>query len=197
MASLIKDEVVVTNLGVTANEWQKIAHREANIYSVGMGLVSPTALGLALSLPGMKVIALDGDGSLLLDLSVLSTISRMNAENLTVIALDNKSYESIGSSPTHTRYKANLEAIARGSGISKAATVRDTQVFTRAFTEALSTAGPWFINAEIEEGKITSPPKIMYGRYNTFLFQNFLRSKGLAFERRPFTADSGYMKEVK
>ena len=53
--------------------------REGNLYTMGMGLVTPVVLGLALSLPHRGVIALDGDGGILLNLGALATVAQLCA----------------------------------------------------------------------------------------------------------------------
>ena len=74
IAPKLGDELVVTNLANTATEWRAVRPAEGNLYSVGMGMVTPYALGLALALPSRRILAFDGDGGLLFDPSVLGTI---------------------------------------------------------------------------------------------------------------------------
>ena len=65
IAGGIADELVITNLANTATEWRAVCPRAGNLYFVGMGMVTPYALGLALALPHRRVLAVDGAGGLL------------------------------------------------------------------------------------------------------------------------------------
>ena len=71
LAPMLTDHLVVTNVARTGFETKMAMPREGNLYTMGMGLVTPVVLGLALSLPHRGVIALDGDGSILLNLGAL------------------------------------------------------------------------------------------------------------------------------
>jgi len=172
----LKDELVVTNLGVTANETQHIMDREQNLYSVGMGLVTPVALGLAKSLPHRRVIALDGDGSLLMELSILSTAARVGAKNLVIVAFDNRAYESVGGTPSNTASIADLVGIARASGITNSVRATQLHEFISSFEEALRRDGPHLICAVIEPGYTAPPVKMSYGRFNKFRFVRYIES---------------------
>src|SRR5712672_672061 len=118
LAPLISDELVVTNVARTAFEWKMVKPREGNLYTMGMGLVTPVVLGLALALPHRGVIALDGDGSILLNLGTLSTVGNYAPPNLLTIIFDNESYASTGGLPTATAGKTNLTGMAKSAGIS-------------------------------------------------------------------------------
>jgi thiamine pyrophosphate-dependent acetolactate synthase large subunit-like protein len=171
-----REELIVTNLGVTANESQHLMDREQNLYSVGMGLVTPVALGLAKSLPHRRVISLDGDGSLLLELSILSTVARVNAANLLIIVFDNREYESVGGTPSNTAYTADLVGIANASGISSSIRVTELDEFISSFEDALHKDGPHFICATIEPTYTRPPVKMSYGKFNKYRFIKYIES---------------------
>jgi thiamine pyrophosphate-dependent acetolactate synthase large subunit-like protein len=167
---MVKDELVVTTLKGTANEWCHLSPKESNLYYVGIGLVSPVALGLAMALPNRRVISLDADGSLLLDLSVFATVAMAKAANLTIICFDNESYESNGGLQTATASVADLAGIARASGVKATTTVRELEEFNAAVRGALSTKGPHFINAKVAPGTMKVPVTMTYGKYNKYTF---------------------------
>ena len=108
------DELVVTNLGAVRHEWQALRPHPGNYHLQNLGLTSSMALGLALALPHRKVVAFDGDGSLLLNLGSLATIANQHPKNLIHIVFDNECYESSRGAPTATAGQADLAAIARG-----------------------------------------------------------------------------------
>jgi sulfopyruvate decarboxylase subunit beta len=131
--------VVVTIMGAVAAELQSVGHRPNFFYlQHAMGLASSTGLGLALCLPEQKVVVLDGDGSLLMNLGTLSTMARYAPRNLVHVVFDNQSLLSVGGFPTATATGTDLEGIARSSGIPRYSTARSLEEFRAAFTAALT-----------------------------------------------------------
>lgn len=130
--------IVVTIMGAVAVELQSVGHKPNFFYlQHAMGLASSTGLGLALALPEQKIVVLDGDGSLLMNLGTLTTLARCNPGNLTHVVFDNQSYLSAGDSPTATAKGADLEGVARASGIPRTAAARTVEEFATAFESAL------------------------------------------------------------
>src|SRR2546425_12102512 len=83
LGSFLDDrDILVAALAGTTNECFHTLHRPANLYLVGMGMVIPVAFGLAKALPGRRIIALDGDGSLLLSPSILPVVGTYKPRNL-------------------------------------------------------------------------------------------------------------------
>src|SRR6185312_13323464 len=161
LAPMLTDELVVTNVARTGFETHMAMPREGNLYTMGMGLVTPVVFGLAVSLPHRRVIALDGDGSILLNLGVLSTIGNFAPPNLTCIIFDNESYASTGGLPTATAGKTKLDQMARSAGIVNAVEVSKLDRFKEAVTEALGGKGPWVIVCKIVGEKPPVDPKLM------------------------------------
>src|SRR5881275_1731132 len=130
--------LVVTIMGAVAAELQSLGHR-ANFFYLqhAMGLASSTGLGLALSLPKQKVVVLDGDGSVLMNLGGLSTMARYKPKNLVHVIFDNESLLSVGGFPTATSTGTDLEKVARASGIGSTSTVRTCEEFTMQVTKAI------------------------------------------------------------
>ena len=113
----LDDEIIVCNLGTPSRELFSIKDRDENFYMLGsMGLCSSIAFGIAISKPRKKVICIDGDGSILMNLGSLSTIANNNPNNLILIVIDNSSYGSTGDQKTYTSNKTKLEIIAKGAG---------------------------------------------------------------------------------
>lgn len=157
LAPMISEEMlVVTAIGNTARAWVATGRGDTSLTYASLGMCTPAALGLALALPHRKVVALDGDGNLILNLCSLATVANQNPSNLTIIVFDNRNYLSAGPGkgnpgmPTATAGKLNLEAVARGSGISKAVTVDTEEAFKQAVEKSLTEEGPSFIVARIE-----------------------------------------------
>src|SRR5213594_5024499 len=116
--------LVVTIMGAVAAELQSLGHRPNFFYlQHAMGLASSTGLGLALCLPHQKIVVLDGDGSLLMNLGTLSTLARYKPRNFVHIVFDNESLLSVGGFPTATSTGSDLAAIAKAAGVPRTATV--------------------------------------------------------------------------
>src|ERR671928_2036947 len=93
LAAIIPDDVlVVASIGNNSGFWGQLTEREANLFHATLGMCSPAALGLAMALPNRRVVALDSDGNLILNLGVLGTIANENPRNLTVLVMDNGNY---------------------------------------------------------------------------------------------------------
>lgn len=174
LAPLITDELIVTNLARTGFEWHALKHREGNLYTMGMGLVTPLCLGLALALPHRKVIALDGDGSLLLNLGALATVANAAPPNLVVMVFDNQSYASTGGLPTATAGPTDLAAVAAGAGVRAVRRVGDVEGFQEAAHLALQGGGPWVIVARVSPDTEPVGPKLMDGRENKYRFVRYV-----------------------
>ena len=130
---------VVTIMGAVAAELQAIGHRPNFFYlQHAMGLASSIGLGIALSRPALRVVVLDGDGSVLMNLGGLTTLARYRPQNLLHVVFDNESLLSVGGFPTATSTGTDLAAIAAAAGIPRTTTARTADDFARAFAEALA-----------------------------------------------------------
>jgi thiamine pyrophosphate-dependent acetolactate synthase large subunit-like protein len=174
LAPMITDQLVVTNVARTGFEWKMAAPREGNLYTMAMGMVTPVVLGLALSLPHRGVIALDGDGGILLNLGTLATVANQAPPNLISIIFDNQSYASTGGLPTATAGKTDLVAIAKGAGIENAVGVHDIETFTETARAAVAGNGPWVIVCRVVSEKPPVEPKLMDGRENKYRFVRYI-----------------------
>jgi sulfopyruvate decarboxylase subunit beta len=115
LAERLGDEVVVTNLGQASMDMLRLADRPLNCYTYGaMGQCSSIALGIALARPDARVICLDGNGSLLMNLGSLCTIASVAPRNYVLLVWDNEVHQTTGGQPTATASRASLAAIARG-----------------------------------------------------------------------------------
>jgi sulfopyruvate decarboxylase subunit beta len=147
----LDDCLVVTIMGAVASELQSLGHRANHFYlQHAMGLASSTGLGLALCLPKQKVVVLDGDGSVLMNLGGLTTMARYRPENLVHVIFDNESLLSVGGFPTATSTGTDLEGVARAAGIERTATVRTCEEFVREFEDAVGADGLRCIVAKVE-----------------------------------------------
>jgi len=112
--------LVVTALGNASYLWASLHHAPENFYfEDAMGLTLPLALGLAVAQPKRRVIAVEGDGALLMHLGTLVTIGAINPRNLTILLIQNGVHGASGGQAL-TNAALDLAALARGSGISRA-----------------------------------------------------------------------------
>ena len=113
---VISDQLVVCNIGLPSQELHLLDDQPSNFYMLGtMGLASSIGLGLALAQP-QKVIAIDGDGSVLTNFGTLPTIANNVADNFVLLIIDNGSYGSTGDQPTYAGLKTSLTAVATACG---------------------------------------------------------------------------------
>lgn len=135
----LEDKLVVTIMGACAQELYNLGHRDNFFYlQHAMGLASSIGLGLATHLAGERVIVLDGDGSVLMNLGTFATLARYRPRNLIHVVFDNGSLLSTGGFTSHTTSGVtDIAAIARGAGIDHALSVSDTTAFGEAFVDAL------------------------------------------------------------
>ncbi len=152
VARLKNEEAVIGGIGNTNFDLWSAGHRTQNFYMLGsMGLAIPIAFGVALAQPHRHVIALEGDGSLLMQLGCLVTIAARQPKNLTMVIMDNGLYQITGGQPTPAAGTADYVAIARASGLSKCAWAGDEEDFERLIDTALAEGGPTFIAARIDD----------------------------------------------
>lgn len=91
------DTIQLATTGKTGRELYEIEDAPNNLYMVGsMGCVSSLGAGMALARPDKAIVAIDGDGALLMRLGNLATNGSIAPPNLLHIVLDNSSYDSTG-----------------------------------------------------------------------------------------------------
>jgi thiamine pyrophosphate-dependent acetolactate synthase large subunit-like protein len=152
VAKLTHEEAVIGGIGNTNFDLWSAGRRPQNFYMLGsMGLAIPIALGVALAQPKRHVIALEGDGSLLMQLGCLSTIATLKPKNLTMIIMDNGLYQITGGQRTPAAGTADYVALARASGLTKCAWAADELDFDSLVDAALADGGPTFIAARIDD----------------------------------------------
>jgi thiamine pyrophosphate-dependent acetolactate synthase large subunit-like protein len=152
VAQLVHDEAVVGGIGNTNFDLWMSGQRPQNFYMLGsMGLAIPIALGVAIAQPRRHVVALEGDGSVLMQLGCLATVAMRQPRNLTIVVWDNGMYQITGGQPTASAGVTDLVAVARGCGLVKSAWATDEDDFDRLFAAALKDGGPTLIAARIDD----------------------------------------------
>jgi sulfopyruvate decarboxylase subunit beta len=148
----LHDRLVVTIMGACAQELYDLGHRENFFYlEHAMGLASSIGLGLALNQPGHKVVVMDGDGSVLMNLGGLATLARYQPPNLTHFIFDNGSLLSTGGFASHTTSGiTDLAAVARGCGCRNVSLAQTNYEFMEAAAAAFESDEMAVIVAKVE-----------------------------------------------
>jgi sulfopyruvate decarboxylase subunit beta len=134
----ITDEPVVCNLGHPAQELFAIRDRPQNFYMLGsMDLASSIAHGLALCHTG-KVVVIDGDASVTMNLGGFATIGHTRLKNLVQIIIDNGANGSTGFQPSFTAGNLHLDQVARAAGITRVTVVTTPKDIAPAVAAALA-----------------------------------------------------------
>ncbi len=155
--SVDEETVIVSNIADASFELCMIKDRPRNFYMLGsFGLAPSIALGVAISRKE-RVVAINGDGALLMNMGCLATEGRYRPANLLHIVVDNAAHGSTGYQPTATSAGVEIASVASGCGI-RSQTVRDCETFKQALLEALSREGPEVIVARVDEMPPTQAP---------------------------------------
>src|SRR5919199_2093770 len=115
-----------------------------------MGSASTIGLGIALARPERRVIVVDGDGSLLMQLGSLVTIAGAAPPNLYHFVFENGVYETSGSQPLPAEGRFDLTQMARGAGYASVAQFDQADAFAAALPELLRRTGPVFVSVRTE-----------------------------------------------
>jgi sulfopyruvate decarboxylase subunit beta len=163
-------------MGAVAVELFSLGHR-ANFFYLehAMGIASSMGLGIALAQPDRKVVVIDGDGSVLMNLGGLTTLARYAPPNLTHIVFDNESLLSVGGFPTATSTGSDLAGIARAAGIERAETVTDVDGFRNAALESIAASRLGCVVAKVEAVGPQSFAMDLHLLENRFEFARALR----------------------
>jgi len=176
VARLKHEEAVIGGIGYTNFDLWGAGQRPQNFYMLGsMGLAVPIALGVALAQPRRRVFALEGDGSILMQLGSLATVAARAQKNLAIVIMDNGTYQITGGQATLTDQGADVVAIARGAGLAQSAWAADESAFEELVALALREDGPWLIGCRIDHEK----PKQTTERDPARIRDQFMRGLGV------------------
>ncbi len=169
------NDIVVCNLQDTTYEWNYLRPSDANLLRMGMSIVTPIAFGLAISMPDQRVVSLDGDGSMIMGMGMLTTLGRYRPPNLLAIIFDNESYNSTGSSiPTGTGTGTDLAAAAIASGVKNSVSTTDLGQFEKYLRKAIDSREHWIIVTKTEKESAKVPRPTVDGQENKYRFVRFV-----------------------
>src|SRR5690348_10526621 len=158
VVGVLKDAPCLITVGRAWTEWLALRPGDGNFQMKTLGSGSSLGLGLALALPHRKIVVIDGDGAVSMNVNGLLTVGRQRPKNLIHLVFDNRMYESSGALPTASTDGVDLNAIALAAGISKARRVDTVANFKSEVEKAMATDGPHFIVANVvTPGRATAP----------------------------------------
>ena len=157
------DRVVLTTMG-SVGLWPNFSDTPLDFAYIPSSMGQGVALGLGLALAtGRGVVAVTGDGSLLMNLGCLVTVANHPAP-LTVVLIDNGLYEVTGGQDVAGAGRTDYAGLARAAGIDRVHAFADAGRWLAAAPEVLGGPGPAFVWLKVqgERGhKTPSPPRPM------------------------------------
>ncbi len=149
-----EDFLIVTGLAGTAQELSAMTDCSPGVFALGgaMGAALAMGLGLALAQPNRRVLAITGDGELLMNVGTLATIALQNPRNFSVVCVDNGHYGETGNQESHTGLGVRLDTIAAGSGIANVHVINTEADLAEGRRLLRSDDGPCFILLRVKEG---------------------------------------------
>src|SRR5262245_21709076 len=150
------DALVVPTM-TTAPAWRSLAPGDLSVTCVGfMGGASSLGLGIALARPDRRVLVLDGDGSLLMQLGSLATIAGAAPRNLVHFVFKNGVYHTSGAQAIPGGLTVDFVTMARGAGYPLATAIDDLGDLTRRLPDLLAAKGPVLV--ELRTGLAEQTP---------------------------------------
>jgi thiamine pyrophosphate-dependent acetolactate synthase large subunit-like protein len=168
LADEITDQPVVVAVGGLIDGWHDAKPRALNYFSGGMGLASSIGLGLSLARPDRRVVVLDGDGGLLMNLGALATVSGIKRPNLLHLVFNNGTYESSGNFPLPGGANVRFRDIAAATGIRDAREVADIDTWRSLAPELLASKDHILVVLKVSK---SDPVPFMNGNKLALRFQ--------------------------
>jgi thiamine pyrophosphate-dependent acetolactate synthase large subunit-like protein len=168
------DMLMVTGLGSTTWDAAAAGDHPNNFYLWGgMGGAAVTGLGLARAQPDRRVIALTGDGEMLMGLGALATVGVAAPSNLAICVIDNQHYGETGMQETHTGHGVDLPAMASAAGFAETVTVWNKKELEAVIPVLYETKGPVFVAVKVNTAAV---PMILPMRDGTAIRARFRES---------------------
>ena len=170
--------LVIPGLGSPTWDCYSAGDSPEYLYSWGgMGLAVPTALGLAMAQPNKRVLAMTGDGEMMMGIGSLAVVAAEAPKNLAILVLDNESFSETGRQTGLTSGKADICAIAKGMGIARTLLVRESGQIGDLIKLLFETPGPSLAVAKIA---ITEDPWMLPEKDGATIARRMRVALGLA-----------------
>jgi phosphonopyruvate decarboxylase len=162
--------LIVSTTGKTSRELFEIRSMKndphTDFLTVGaMGHTSSIAAGVAIGAPDIKVICLDGDGSLLMHMGAIAIIGNLKLKNFIHVLLNNSAHESVGGQPTVAKF-IDFKSLSVSLGYSNYFLIENIEDLRSFWNQIIYENGPSFVEAKIsigsrpDLGRPNVPPEI-------------------------------------
>jgi sulfopyruvate decarboxylase subunit beta len=150
LAAQRRDQVVIATMSAGLH-WLEVSDHDLDIvYNAPMGSCAAVGLGLALARPDIKVIVLDGDGALLMNLGALVTMAGPQPANLAHVVFSNGGYAMTGGQPHPGPSSLDWAAIGRSMGLSRCFTVESLGQWHDVRPLVMATLGHVFVSVKVD-----------------------------------------------
>lgn len=152
------DDVVITTMAA-AREWMAMGSHPLDLVFVpsSMGQATSVGLGLALAQPARRVIVVNGDGSMLMNLGSLASIAAGAPANLVVFVIMNGVYEVTGAQPVPA--SVDFEGVALACGIRSTFRFSNREHFAMMLERILSASGPTVVALDVDAEPAAGGPR--------------------------------------
>lgn len=165
VSCLLRDRgnaIVVTSLGNPTFDVSAAGDTPLNFYLWGaMGGAAMVGLGMAIAQPTRRVVAVVGDGEMMMALGSLATIACENQANLAIIVLNNEHYAETGMQPAHAGRGVDLAAVARATGFKDVSSINSAEELEILASRLFSTKELLFstIRISTDPNPVSLPPR--------------------------------------
>ena len=162
VVAAVRGDAICVPTMTTSPAWRTIAPDDLSVGCVGfMGGASSMGLGLALARPDRRVIVLDGDGSLLMQLGSLATNAGAAPRNFVHLLFKNGVYHTSGAQGSPGGISVDFVQMAKGAGYRLVLRIDNLDDFKRRLPELLEAEGPVFV--ELHTGLADQTPMTARG----------------------------------
>ena len=158
----VRGDAVVVGTMTPNRYWESVSEKpDLDLPVFGaMGKASSVALGIALAQPDKKVLCLDGDGALLMNLGTLVTIAETAPSNLVHFVFEDGVYFTTGGQPIPGSGKFDFAAMARDAGFQHTYEFSDLEDLASELPQIVAQQGPVFVCLKVNHPP-TPPPFYM------------------------------------
>ena len=158
-ANIRGSAVAMVSSGQTPTMWE-VGHIPQTMYFTGMSYSAAGALGFAMMRPDLQVVAVEGDGAMLMGMANLATIGRYAPKNLTLLVMNNQTY--LGSFKGYldsATVSTDLPGVALATGFTYAETADNPEDLDLVIKYAMATDGPTMVVANVDKSRVLDPDK--------------------------------------
>ncbi len=176
-----RNNAIVVTAETCCREWPQISSTPLDLPSrTAMGKAANFGLGLALAQPDRKVIVLDADGSLLMNLGCLVTIANIAPPNLIHFVFENGVYRTTGGQPTPNSGKVSFTGLAKASGYRYTYESDTLDNLDKTLAKVMNQAGLTFICLKIETRRDPSALSIPSAAETIARYNEFKKAAGIS-----------------